>query len=197
MDNGDKEMKEQVFTKEVVDEALEKLEERKDKSNEMIGAFGKKAGGLVEKAKDKAIAVLDEQLNQSKKGISRSIEKVGGSQELSGYFKRRALNTLKERLPTYRVRDNSAFVLGVVKRCIDEHIDCTSLESFLASLPEPDISGTVKSMKEILGNFDGKNKHILINHILLIDSFIHYSLKQMNTNPLSRNWTMPRPVNRS
>ena len=161
MDNGDEEMKERVFTKEVVDEALKKLEERKDKSKEMIVAFGKKAGGLVEKAKDKAIAVLDKRLNQSKKGISRSIEKVGGSQELSGYFKRRALNTLKERLPTYRVRDNSAFVLGVVKRCIDEHIDCTSLESFLASLPEPDIAGTVKSMKEILGNFDGKNKHVL------------------------------------
>ena len=161
-------MKEQVFTKEVVDEVLEKLEERKVKSKEMIVAFGEKAGGLLEKVKGEVISVFDKQLNVSKKDISRFIEEVGGSQEFSEDLKKRALNALKEGLPTYRVRDNSAFVFNIMKRCIDEHIDCTSLESFLASLPEPDIAGTVKSMKEILGNFDCKtNKHILITCLFI------------------------------
>ena len=128
----------------------------------MVGSFGEKAGGLVEKAKDKAIAVLDEQLNVSKRILSALIEKIREINFFSEDLRAWVLINLKLGLPTYRVHDNSAFVLSVVKRCIDEHIDCTSLESFLAALPEPDIAGTVKSMKEILGNFDGKNKHILI-----------------------------------
>ena len=68
-------MKEQVCTKEIVDEVLEKLEERKVKSKEMIVAFGEKAGGLLEKAKNEVISVLDKQLNVSKEGISRALKR--------------------------------------------------------------------------------------------------------------------------
>lgn len=133
------------------------LEEKKDKSKEMIGDFADKAREFLKKTEEESISLLDGQLKESKKILSRALEEISDSQNFSGYLRTRALNALKKGLASSHVRDDSVFVLGAVKRCIDEHIDCTSLESFLTAFPVSEMLDTAKGMKGCLAKWDGKS----------------------------------------
>lgn len=138
---------------------MKRLEESKARSKKAINALSNKTSVLVGKVEEDILSDLSKRHKNGMDAVSGIINEVKKARELTEESKEKALRTLRKYFVSYHIRDNSDFVLGIVERCVSGSVDGSTLKSFLAALPEPEMFETVKAMK---GCFimDGKKKEI-------------------------------------
>ena len=138
-----------ALTKEVADMILTKLEENKKETEEVITSFGGKMKEEAANAVKNAASNLDSHYKRAIKETKDVLDRIKKAHKVTGDDKK----FLKRNLTLYCVTSNSSFVLRTMKKCIAKHLNCMTLESFLASLPQSEMLGTVSEMKKCLLSF--------------------------------------------
>lgn len=133
----------------MADSVLEQLEESKEKAKRAILLFGDKAGKKIEKTERDIVSTITRQNKRSTQALSSTVEKYQQLQNLPSY-KIEGVSKLGEHFLSYCVKDNSAFVFGVLKRCLCGCFGCTAPKSFLAPIPQPEITENLKDLKEFV-----------------------------------------------
>lgn len=116
----------------------------------MIESFGVKTRELIEKREKTIIIRFNEIHNSAVETISGLLSKIQSSKEFTKELNKETQNVLKKHFVSYYVKDNSDYVLSVLKKCIDEHLDCSTFMSFFTSLAQAEMYNTARAMKECL-----------------------------------------------
>lgn len=101
----------------------------------------------TEKGEKDAIEKLSSKHKEAFDTISEFIDKLKETQELTSELKKEGENILKNHSNTYRVKENREFVMKTVKRCIEGHSNCTTLRTFLESMPQAEMIDFVTELK--------------------------------------------------
>lgn len=104
----------------------------------------------MKSAEEEKLEELNGEQREYAKLLSTMTELPNGSKKLPEKYTGKGAFILVKCLSPFCVWSNSAFVFDTVKKCIDEHIDCKTFASFLASLPEAEFTETGKMLKEFL-----------------------------------------------
>lgn len=116
----------------------------------MIESFGVKTRELIEKREKTIIIRFNEVHSSAVETISGLLSKIQSSKEFTKELNKETQNVLKKHFVSYYVKDNSGYVLSVLKKCIDEHLDCSTFMSFFTSLTQAEMYNTARIMKECL-----------------------------------------------
>lgn len=138
-----------AFKKEMVDETLEKLEENKNAAKETITALAETVRKNVEKVTTKTTSKLDSMHEEMSEYLNGVVEEVKAA-EFTEDFKKRAITDLKFIFTSfaYIVKCNPKLVLDILKKCTAKPLDCTTLKSFLASIPQAEVEEVTKVVNE-------------------------------------------------
>ena len=132
------------------DEVLKLLEERKVEATKRINAFYGAAEASVCKAEKGVTERIGKRHKTAFKAVTEVLKKVQEVQELTDDIKEEALHVLERHFIEYNVRDNSEFVFGTVKKCIERKTDCSTLEHFFASMADDAMHAVVYEMKRCI-----------------------------------------------
>lgn len=116
----------------------------------MIESFGVKTRELIEKREKTIIIRFNEVHSSAVETISGLLSKIQSSKEFTKELNKETQNVLKKHFVSYYVKDNSGYVLSVLKKCIDEHLNCSTFMSFFTSLAQAEMYNTARTMKECL-----------------------------------------------
>lgn len=134
------------FDKEMTNDVLKKLGENREIVREMITSFTDTARKKIEATEKSVTSSLDKRHRDATKKISRGIEQLQ-RQEVNLNDEMR---TLRKYFVSYEIKDNSCFVFSSLKKCFEECVGCSSVESFLASIPQVELKDFLKTTKEFI-----------------------------------------------
>lgn len=125
------------------------LEESKVKVKEAIVAFCDKAGEALEKVSKK----LAETLDSDHKNVTESVPEILDMAKEAEKFTdddRKNISFCMKCFKYYYVRSNIELALNILKLGATRGADCTTLGSFIASLPQPERGDISKQIRETL-----------------------------------------------
>lgn len=133
----------------MVDEILKKLEDNKNAAKEAIAALVETVRKNVEKVTTKTTNKLDSMHEEMSEYLKSVVEEVK-KDEFTEDSKKRAITDLKFIFTTfaYIVKCNPKLILDILKKCTAKPLDCTTLKSFLASLPQAEVEEVTKVVNE-------------------------------------------------
>lgn len=139
-----------MCNKDIVNKLLKQLEEKRNNSKINVIAFSDLVSESIKNAEKVTIERLDERHKKATSAILDFIKKVPKTNKSTKELGKEGLNILKKNFVPYEIRDNSEYVFNVVRKSIHENIDCSSLETYVKSIPHGD---TVKTLKEFVLSF--------------------------------------------
>lgn len=148
-------------------ESLKTLDENKKKVKETIIKYTDEIKDYVKRAEKDILERLNRRHKIATEGISKVLTKLRDSKEFTEGLKDEGLDALKKHFLLLEVRDNSAFMFGILKRYIEEGVDCTSFESFLGAIPQSEMLYIVKTIKECIFSYCNKFIYFIIYFIYL------------------------------
>ena len=146
---------------ELFSETKGKLRTNYEKSLEEIEDFSVRAKRYTELGISRIKASIPSQMNDAQNACVDSFSEVMESDWPIKKSLAHVKSIAKEYSPTYCIKENWDYVLGIVKRNAFRGVYCPSLASFLATLPPNEMTVTVFEMKAcILGS--GKTQIIYL-----------------------------------
>lgn len=135
-----------AYNKEAVDETLKKLEENMNKAKEEIISFTAALREGIKSATKEATERLDGRHKKATGEFANVIDRAKDPNWLR-YIIPSMRYAVRDHAVPYRVHDNSKFVFDAVKKGITQGIDCSTLKSFLAALPQQEFESILEEMR--------------------------------------------------
>ena len=135
---------------EAADHVLKRFEESRDEAIKRISAFEDVARVAVESAGKETTERLEWRHKTAFDAVSDVLKKVQEAQGITDGLRNEATHALQEHSIEYSVSDNSEFVFGTVKKCIEKKTDCSTLEHFFASMPDDEMHAVAGVMKRCM-----------------------------------------------